>query len=503
MNSLIKVMELVKAMALRTCTGVFCLLSFSAVAQKTERFTLSQSINLAADSSLQAFSSKNLYQAGYWEYHAYKAGRLPTLSLAMTPIQYNRDFTKRYDSESNIDVYRRQQSFFSYGNLSLTQNIDVTGGTVFVDSELGYMRNFGLSTYTQFTSVPFRVGYSQSLFGFNNFKWEKKLNPLIYEEVEKRFLFNREEISETVIDFFFNLALAQAQYNLARDNVLSTDTLYNIGKQRQKIASISKADLLTLRLDAINATNTLKNAEVELKKAKYNFVSFLNLDEGTNVILELPEVPRKVQISLEKALAHAKKNNPDYINSQQQVLGAEREVDRTKKSTLFDASISASVGFNQISDNLAGAYYRPLRQDLISVRLTVPLMDWGVRKGKANMARNNLKVAQITLEQEERSLDQEIRITLSDFEIQLDMIASAQEASDLAGMAYDATKDRFIIGKADINSLTLAQNRQKEAQSNYITTLRHYWQSYYKLRKLTLYDFENEKSLTFQFDLLQ
>ncbi|WP_118194488.1 TolC family protein [Albibacterium indicum] len=479
--------------------GLFC---NSAIAQKTEILSLSESIGLAADSSLQSFRAKNLYQAGYWEYHAYKAGRLPTLSLTMTPIQYTRDFTRRYDSENNIDVYRRQQSLFSYGNLSLAQNIDVTGGTVFVDSELGYMRNFGASTYTQFTSVPIRVGYSQALFGFNSFKWEKKIEPLKYEEAKKQYLFDREEISETVIEYFFNLALAQAEYDLAKDNVLSTDTLYNIGKQRQQIASISQADLLTLRLDAINAQNTLKNAEVELKKAKYSFVSYLNLDKETDVVLELPEVPRKLDISLEKALEYAKNNNPNYLANQQQVLEAEREVDQTKKSTLFDASLSASVGFNQIANNFADAYYQPLRQDLVSISLTVPLVDWGVRKGKANMARNNLGVAQITFQQEELSLDQEVRITLNDFEIQLDMIASAQEASDLANMAYEATKARFIIGKADINSLTLAQNRQKEAQSNYISTLRYYWQNYYKLRKLTLYDFEKQEPLTYQFDVM-
>lgn len=479
-----------------------CALNYTASAQVIKELSLSKSIELAADSSLQSFRAKNLYQAGYWKYHTYRAGRLPALSLRMTPIQYNRDFTKRYDSENNIDVYRQQQSLYSYGNLALTQNVDLTGGTFFVDSELGYMRNFGHNTYTQFSTVPFRIGYSQALFGFNNAKWEKQIEPLKYEEAKKQFLYDREEISETVIRYFFNLAMAQADFNLAKDNAASTDTLYNIGQERQKIAAISQADLLTLRLDAINAQNSLKNAAVDLKKANYDFVSFLNLDENANVILELPEVPRKIEVPLENALQYLRENNPDYLYNQQQILEAEREVERTKKSALFDASFSASIGFNQVASNFGDAYYRPLQQDLVSVGLNIPLMDWGVRKGKANMARNNLKVAQITVQQNELSLDQEVRITVNDYDIQLDMIASAQEASDLAIMAYNATKQRFIIGKADINSLTLSQNRQKEAQRNYITTLRNYWQNYYKLRKLTLYDFENQASLSYTFDIM-
>ena len=39
-----------------------------------------------------------MYLSGYWEYRTYKANRLPSLTLNMTPAQYNRDITKRYDS---------------------------------------------------------------------------------------------------------------------------------------------------------------------------------------------------------------------------------------------------------------------------------------------------------------------------------------------------------------------------------------------------------------------
>ena len=80
------------------------------------------------------------------------------------------------------------------------------------------------------------------------------------------------------------------------------------------------------------------------------------------------------------------------------------------------------------------------------------------------------------------------------------MIASAEEALDLADLAYDQTRRRFIIGKADINSLTLALNRQQEARKNYIQALRNYWLNYYKIRKLTLHDFESGMSLTDRFD---
>ena len=86
-------------------------------------------------------------------------------------------------------------------------------------------------------------------------------------------------------------------------------------------------------------------------------------------------------------------------------------------------------------------------------------------------------------------------MTVSDFNIQQQLVASAREALDLADMAYERTKQRFIIGKADLNSLTLSQSRQQSANTNYIRALQNYWLSYYKLRKLTLYDFDYNRIL--------
>ena len=54
-------------------------------------------------------------------------------------------------------------------------------------------------------------------------------------------------------------------------------------------------------------------------------------------------------------------------------------------------------------------------------------------------------------------------MTVNDFNIQQNMITSAEEALDLSILAYNETRQRFIIGKADINSLTLSLNRQQEA----------------------------------------
>lgn len=462
--------------------------------------TLEKTISLAADSSLEAFRTKNLFLSGYWEFRSYKAERLPSLTLNLTPAEYYRDITKRYDSDKDIDEYRKQQSFYAGGNLQIKQNFDLLGGSFYVNSNLGYMRYFGTNTYNQYTSVPISIGYTQNLIGYNPFRWERKIEPLKYERAKRELLYNIENVSENATNYFFALAMAQVEYDMAMENVATTDTLYRTGEERHKIAAISQADLLTLRLDAINARNTLRNADIELKRAMFSLASFLNFDKNTEIRLRLPSRPHSLDIHVEEALAMARDNNPKFMEIRQNILEAEQQVDKTRKEALFNASLNASIGFNQVASKFKDVYRDPLQQDLVSISLSIPLIDWGVRKGKHNIAKSNLNVARISARQTELSLEEDVVMTVSDFNVRQDLISSAEEALDIAIMAYNETKQRFMIGKADINSLTLSLNRQQEAQRNYITALQNYWLSYYKIRKLTLHDFETGVSLANEFD---
>ncbi len=118
------------------------------------------------------------------------------------------------------------------------------------------------------------------------------------------------------------------------------------------------------------------------------------------------------------------------------------------------------------------------------------------------MAKNNLDVTRIAAEQEELSIEEDILMTVSDYEVRKNMISSASEALDLADMAYAQTQQRFIIGKADVNAMTLALNRRQEASKNYISALQNFWLSHYKIRRLTLHDFEMDIPLSREFEFL-
>lgn len=62
--------------------------------------------------------------------------------------------------------------------------------------------------------------------------------------------------------------------------------------------------------------------------------TFLNMDKNTTIELDLPGRPRHLEVLADEALRKAKENNPTYLEQRQNVLEAERDVDRTKRIAL-------------------------------------------------------------------------------------------------------------------------------------------------------------------------
>ena len=90
--------------------------------------------------------------------------------------------------------------------LNLSQAIPLTGGRVFVQSNLQRFDDF-TNDKIFYNGTPFRVGFAQPLFGFNALKWNKKIQPILLQEAEKKYAADIESINNDAAELFFNLSL--------------------------------------------------------------------------------------------------------------------------------------------------------------------------------------------------------------------------------------------------------------------------------------------------------
>jgi len=116
------------------------------------------------------------------------------------------------------------------------------------------------------------------------------------------------------------------------------------------------------------------------------------------------------------------------------------------------------------------------------------------------MAQNQREVVEIEVKQAKIDFEQEVALKVIDFNLQAQVVESARQAKELAQQSYELTQTRFVLGNADVLKLTSSMKAMQSASEKYISSLAAYWQYFYEVQQLTLYDFVNQKSLSANFD---
>ena len=468
------------------------------IAQHRVVLDLDRTISLSTDSSLSAQKYQSVYDVSRYEYLSWQASRKPQISLQSTPVMYERYMTQRYVSTEDVDVYRQQRTFYSQAGISATQTMENWGGYFYGSTQLGFLRTFGDQNQTQFMTVPVAVGYKQDLLFYNPLKWAKKIEPLKLARAEKELVYGIETTSEEAVARFFTLALAQDQQRMAEEYLASCDTIYAIAERRYKIASIPKAELSMLELQKTNARTSLTNARIARNRAAKELATYLGMDRATDIELIIPSVIGSMHIDATEAIALARENNPTYLAKRQTTAEARREAERAKVEKNFSVSLDASVGLNQVADNFSEAYRNLLSQDKATITLSIPLKDWGKRKNAYLAARSTVDVAERAEQESARDIELEVALTVADFNERQSIVETSRQALTIAEDTYAQTLQRFIRAQANAYDLSLAQSHWQTARQNQIASLQNYWLSYFHLRRLTLYDYQHNKLITYK-----
>lgn len=474
----------------------------SNVVWSQNELTMHEVMLLARKQSLDAYRTKNIFNASYWEFQSYKSGMLPHLNWYMNPVNYNRRMTVRYDYENNVDVYREQQTLSSYTGLNLSQVITATGGRVFVETDVYRLQNYNSDQVNSYNTTPFRIGLSQPIGAYNSYKWQKKISPLKYEKAKQEYIRSVQQINSKVVNLYFGLLLAHSQKNIAAMNVETAENLYKIGKKRFEIASVQHEELLDLELSKFNSSIELAQAEKDLEKARFNLLSFIGMEAESTIQPVLPGIVDHLQINAGEAWDLTQRLNPEMMGMKQRILEAESALERANRSSRFNADLNLSYGLNQTADNLGNAYRDPLDQQMVSLNVNIPLLDWGNAKGQRQMAHSQKQVAEIEVKQAMLDFEQEVKLKVIDFNLQSQVVQSAVKADSLAAQSYEVTKQRFVMGKVDVLRLTYAMKNSQQAKEAYINSLATYWRYLFEVQEITLFDFVNGVSIDEDFELL-
>ena len=431
----------------------------------------------------------------YWQYQQFLANYRPQIALNATIPSFSHSIAGVTQPDGTIK-YVDFTNMQNVVGVSLFQPITRTGGSVFVSTNLSRLDVFGTSTTTSFYSNPIRIGFEQPLFAFNELKWDKIIEPMRYNEAQRRFSEDLEGIATEVVGLFFDIYISKISLEAAKKDKINADTLYIISEGRFNVGKIAETELLQIEISKLNADASLSAATLALQTSTENLRNFLGIKETVEFQLIPPTEMPDFYIDPQKALTFATQNRSKMIELERRLKEAEQNVDRANKNNGFSVGVQGSFGLSQTDNELIGAYTQLLDQEEISVSLRVPIMDWGRAEASRQIATSNQDLVRMSVTQERVNFERNILLKVQQFDLVRSQTKLALKNFEVAQKTYDLTRKRYLIGKIGVIDLNLALADQDRNRRSYMTALRNFWTAYYEIRRLTLYDFINEKSLT-------
>ncbi len=465
-------------------------------AQSKIEYTLDDAIKIAQNQSPGALIAKHRFRKSYWEYRSFKAGYLPNVSLSATLPNINRSIVA-VPSQTGITSYTAQRLSNYSVNLFARQRIGLTGGEIFLQTGLQRMDNFlPGSAFSQYLSNIVAIGINQPLFSFNPYKWDKRIEPLKYEKAKRVYLESQEDIAINTTWYFFRLLSAQIEKEIAQKNYNNNKKLYNIARRRFNLGKISENDLLQLQLNYLKADASVEKAVLNYNDRLFRFKSYLRIKDTAALTLLPPDKTLFFVIPVDKAVVRAKSATSAGLQFEKRLLDANKEVNRSRLTGRFNMNLSANFGLTQTAGTIPKVYSSPLDQEMVSLGISLPLLDWGQARGRIKMAESNRELVKTSVQQDKIDLEQNVFLKVKEFAMQQKQIYIAAKSDTIAQKNYQITYKRYMLGKiSDVLILNNAQINNDNARLSYLNALKDYWLNYYNIRKITLFDFIKNKPL--------
>jgi len=470
-------------------------LSYNCVASDTLRLTLYDCIRIAKEDGPSAKIARFTYQSRKAQNTSINADFYPQLTFNIDAPGFQRAIVPVLLPDATY-ANLPQSLAYSYGSLSLQQRLPLTGGDISIQSGLNNRIDFTNNRSELWNSFPFLIQVRQPLFGFNTYKNTKELEELRFDAATREYLEQIEDVSVEAVGKYFDFYIARMNIENAKLNVEINDSIYTLAKGRYNVGKIAENDLLQNELALLTAKIDFERTTLDAARTRRLLLLTLGLDENTVIVVIPPEKVPIISIDAKQAIEYAIKFRSDIKSMEAQKLSAERNVDQVNVDNRFSATVTASYGLNQTAATFGNVYRNPLDQERVSLGIEIPLMTWGKNSANVEQAVANQQRTEVQTTLQYNQFIQEVEYQVMDFAQLQKQVTIAQQGEQIAARGYEVARNRYIIGKIETTELMLAQQRKDSSRREYFQTLRNFWTSYYRLRRLTLWDFATNKQIS-------
>jgi outer membrane protein TolC len=461
----------------------------------TTTLTLQEAIERAQQQGPQAQVARSTRDAAHYRDAAFNARLLPQLILSGDAANLNRAINP-------IDLPDGSTQFISQANnrsslsLGFSQELPLTGGRVTVGTQVSRIDEFGSRNSRIYQTSPIVVQLAQDLFKPRQIVWDKRIQSLDAHVAEQGYLEAREDVARQTADAFFNLYAQEVTLRNASSNVAINDTLFTLNKGRFEVGKIGENDLLKTELALLRARAAAEDARVARARAEATLRRQIAFPEGQALQIVTPDSIPIVNADPDVAEREALRNSSTIQQNALDEVQSRYGINRARADNRFNATVAATVGFNQTASAFGQSYASPLGRQQLSVGVNLPMVQWGAGHAAVEAAKSSNQGVVTRNKIRRDALAEDARYSALQLQQAQRTVALAAKADTVASKQFEVARNRYVIGKIANDALYLAQNEKDAAVLAYVQALRSYWTSYYYLRRVTLYDFATGKELS-------
>lgn len=475
-------------------TLVFLALGITLRAQDIH--SLEQMLQLVRTQSYGAHQAEATREQAEADFDFFKSQLRPQFSLNANFPSYFRTSIPVVQPSGSISFQPVFQNSTSV-TVAMEQAVLWTGGTLFVETGLDRFDDFGAVRSTFYNGIPIRVGYRQSLLGYNGWKWSKRIETARMELAKRQYLLELELVQRDAVLAYFEALLAQADVVMADSNRVANEQLMRITEERLALGKISRDEKLQMEMEYRQALMFVNQAA---NTAAQSRISLIGLLRGNSSLGEVLQVPEPFALSLppvEQLLTQALENAPALRQAMLDVDIARSREAENKATWGPSLQIVAALGLAQSGATPGEVYRQPFNEQQLQAGVSIPIVDWGRKKAAVQSARHQAEWAETEAERQQQLLKQalqQLRLDLQELSnrlaIQADMVLIAEER-------YQIGRERYVAGNMPITELFIAQQRKDQTRRDYLLSLRDFYLAYYDLRALTGFEPISQKPIQY------
>lgn len=471
--------------------------AFSGYAQSEISYTIDLQgiIALAIEQSSSVKYAQNRNENYYWRWKNFKTKYRPQLVLSGTLPDYTQSNVGVTQPDGSIE-FKQITNLSTSARLSLNQSIPLTGTYVYASTSAIRVQDYNKDVVS-FSGSPFSVGFTQPVFAINWMKWAQKTEPLVYDEAQKYFIQSIEETSLNTVSRFFRYLMVQTNFKLAESNLKNSQNNLKIAQTKKDLGKISENNFARIELSVLNAQKALSQASMDLKNADFELKSYVGLSQDRKIELELPINITLFEIDKNKALEQARLNRKEGSEYKRRLIEADRDLLNAKRSNGLSASLQGSYGLSNSAESFGGVFQKPERQQTLRLALSIPILDWGQSASAVKLAESQRDLVIYDVEKDREDFERSVVVQVEQFSLMRDQLITAKEADKVSENGYQIALKQFQNGEISITDLNISLSERENAKRDYIRSLQTYWEAFYRLRILTLYDFVKNEPISY------